>query len=86
MILLRTNLTRFFHFTKPTLSTLSSFREVENILQKRLVSAIKATNAQTLSHYSLVNSIKEKLVVDAAPAKQIADRTVNVSIINSRSL
>jgi hypothetical protein len=86
MILLRTNLTRFFHFTKPALSTLSSFKEIENIIQKRLVSAIKDLNAQTLKQYSLVDSIKEKLVLDSKPANQISERTVNLSVINSRSL
>ena len=63
MILLRLNLSRFFHFTKPALSTLSSLKDVEAALQKRLVSAVKATNAQTLQHYSLVDSIKQKLAV-----------------------
>lgn len=86
MILLRTNLTRFFHFTKPALSSLSSFKEIENIMQKRLVSAIKAANTQTLKQYSLVDSIKEKLILDSKPAKQISERIVNLSIINSRTL
>ncbi len=63
MILLRTNLTRFFHFTKPVLSSLSSFKDVEAALQKRLVAAVKEANAQTLQHYSLVESIKQKLAV-----------------------
>ena len=69
MILLRTNLARFFHFTKPALSTLSSFKDIENIMQKRLVSAIKSANTHTLRNYSLVESIKEKLAVDPVPAK-----------------
>lgn len=63
MILLRGNLTRFFHFTKPALSTLTSFKDVEAILQKRLVAAVKAANTQTLKHHSLIDSIRQKLAV-----------------------
>jgi len=72
MILLRTNLTRFFHFTKPALSTLTSLKDIETVLQKRLVAAIQATNTQTLQHYSLVDSIKQKLAVETDPAKTIS--------------
>ena len=69
MILLRTNLTRFFHFAKPALNTLSSFTDIENIVQKRLASAIKSANTYNLRNYSLVESIKEKLAIGSTLAK-----------------
>ena len=55
-------------------------------MQNRLASTIKSANTYNLRNYSLVESIKEKLAIGSTLAKQIAERTVNVSIINPRSL
>ena len=69
MILLRTNILRFYHFARPTLSNLSSLGELEQLMQQRLLSSVKQVNANTLKHYSLIDTIQEKLVLENTLAK-----------------
>jgi hypothetical protein len=63
MILLRTNLARWFHFARPSLSALSSLPDLEAVMQERIIKSIKELNAHTLKRHSLVDQIQEKLVL-----------------------
>jgi hypothetical protein len=85
MILLN-RLSRGYHFARPLLSSVGSLRELEVIMQQRLVNAIKQTNAFTLKRHSLPQLVQELLMVEATPAKHISERSVNLSIVNPRTL
>lgn len=67
MILLN-KVTRLYHFTRPLLSSVRSLKELESIIQKRLVKAIKKTNKKTLEPYSFTGFISDQLKVDTKPA------------------
>lgn len=54
MILLRTNLAKWFHFARPALSSLASLKDLEQIMQKRVIKSIKEANDNTLQGYSFL--------------------------------
>lgn len=61
MILLSSKIIRLFHFTRPVLSSFKSLKDLEAVLQKRLVANIKEVNAARLKHYSFISEITEQL-------------------------
>jgi hypothetical protein len=69
MILLRTNIVHLYHFARPAISNLSSLSELEQLMQQRLLTAVKQANTNTLKHYSLIDTIQEKLVLETSLAK-----------------
>lgn len=64
MILLRTNLARYYHFVKPSLSSLTSLNDLENIMQERLLKSVKQVNIDTLRQTTLAQQVKHKLLLD----------------------
>lgn len=84
MILLN-KLARFYHFSRPILSSVTSLKSLEGILQDRLISAIKASNTSTLRHYSFTSLIQQQLVLGDHPAKFISERSISLSLLFSRS-
>lgn len=81
MILLRSRLLRFFHFVKPTLSSIGSKQDLEAIMQKRLIRNIAEANEQTLRHFSFRNTSKDKLVIKEGVARDLEERSVHLSVI-----
>lgn len=82
MILLRSRLLRFYHFVKPTLSSIGSKQDLEAIMQKRLARNIAEANEQTLRHFSFRNISKMKLMLTEAIGRDIEERSVHLSIID----
>lgn len=82
MILLRSRLLRFFHFVKPTISTISSKHELEAILQKRLIRNIAEVNEHTLRHFSFRSAAKETLLVSEAISRELEERSIHLSVID----
>ena len=69
MILLRSRLLRFFHFTKPALSRITSRQDLESVLHKRLLRNIAEVNAQTLQHHSFATLAQQKLLFSESAAR-----------------
>ena len=72
MILLRSNILRFYNFLSPSLSKIPSFQHLEDILQKRLVQNVKENNDNKLKHYSFESQITEQLLVSSKTAEEIS--------------
>jgi hypothetical protein len=82
MILLRSRILRFFHFTKPALSRIASRQDLEAILHKRLLRNIAEVNAQTLQHHSFTTLAQQKLLFSESAARELEERSVLVSLID----
>jgi hypothetical protein len=82
MILLRSRLLRFFHFVKPTISSIGSKHELEVIMQKRLIRNIAEVNEQTLRHFSFRSAAKQTLLVSEAISRELEERSVHLSVID----
>lgn len=82
MILLRSRLLRFFHFVKPTLSSIGSRQDLEAIMQKRLARSIAEANEQTLRHFSFRNASRYKLGLSESSARDLEERSVHLSVID----
>jgi hypothetical protein len=82
MILLRSRLLRFFHFVKPSLSSLTCRGDLEAIMQKRLIRNIAEVNAQKLQHHSFTVSVQQQLQLSEAAAREVEERTIHLSVID----
>jgi hypothetical protein len=82
MILLRSRLLRFFHFVKPTLSSIGSKQDLEAIMQKRLARNIAEANDRTLHHFSFRNTSSQQLALSETIGRDLEERSVHLSVID----
>jgi hypothetical protein len=85
MILLRARLSYLFHFQRPALSSLSSFKDLEAVMQRRLLANIKQVNASRLKHYNFVEEAAQHLRITPAAAQEVAHRTLRLTVVNART-
>lgn len=85
MILLRARLGYLFHFQRPSLSSLTSFKDLEAVMQRRLLANIKQVNAGRLKHYNFVDEVAHHLRITPAAAQEVAHRTLHLPVVNART-